>query len=296
MSRNLIAATDFSAPARHALERAALLARDTPGAKLTLAHAVGGSLLNNLRSLLQGDAESLEAQVLAQAQKTLDELAARLKSRFGGDADTALLRGPVLDTLLELAEARDAHLLVMGVRGSHFVRELLIGSTTERVLRRLRRPLLAVKQRAESPYRRILAPVDFSAHAAAAVDAAHSWFPDAEIALLHAFEAELESTLRLAGVDPDRINHYRIQARDAAHEEMQAFAAKLQVPPEKLTRHFAHGPATLRILEYEISLDADLVVMGKRGQSMIEELLLGGVTKHVLAYCNSDVFVGGHFA
>lgn len=295
MNRTVIAATDFSAPARHALERAALTVRDLPAARLTLAHAVSGGLLDGLRALLQGEAEGMAERVLAQTQQALDDAAASLKSRFGTAADTVVMQGPALDTLLALVEARQADLLVMGVRGSHFVRELLIGSTTERVLRRLRRPLLAVKQRPQAPYRRILAAVDFSAHAAAAIDAAHSWFPEAEITLLHAFEVELESTLRLAGVEPEKINHYRIQARDAAQAEMEAFAARLAVPPDKLSRHFVHGPATLRILEHEVALDADLIVMGKRGQSMMEELLLGSVTKHVLAYSSSDVFVGGHF-
>jgi nucleotide-binding universal stress UspA family protein len=41
-------------------------------------------------------------------------------------------------------------------------------------------------------------------------------------------------------------------------------------------------------------MDADLIVMGKRGQSMVEELLLGSVTKHVLAHSSSDVFIAGH--
>jgi nucleotide-binding universal stress UspA family protein len=34
--------------------------------------------------------------------------------------------------------------------------------------------------------------------------------------------------------------------------------------------------------------------MGKHGQSTLEDLLLGSVTKHVLAYCSSDVMVAGH--
>jgi nucleotide-binding universal stress UspA family protein len=194
----------------------------------------------------------------------------------------------------DLADACQADLLVMGARGAHFVRELLLGSTTERVLRKSRRPLLAVKQRPQAPYRRILAPVDFSMHAAVAINAAHAWLPDADIVLLHAFEVELESTFRLAGMNDDRIHEYRIQARTAAITEMDAFVAALDVPASRLTRLFVHGEATLRILENEQSLDADLIVMGKHGQSVMEELLLGSVTKHVLTHSSSDVLIAGH--
>lgn len=40
-------------------------------------------------------------------------------------------------------------------------------------------------------------------------------------------------------------------------------------------------------------MDADLIVMGKHGQSVMEELLLGSITKHVLTHSSSDVFIAG---
>ncbi|MDA8260484.1 MAG: universal stress protein, partial [Betaproteobacteria bacterium] len=240
-----------------------------------------------------GNAAALEAQLLAQAEKELSELATNLTAHHGCSIDTVLAQGSALTALSDLVETRQIDLLVMGVRGAHFVRELLLGSTTERVLRKSRRPLLAVKQRPHSPYRRILAPVDFSDHAAAAVNAAHGWLPDADFVLLHAFEVELESTFRLAGMDDNQIHEYRILARDAAQQAMEAFVGKLAVPANRLTRQFVHGAATLRILEHEQTMDADLIVMGKHGQSVMEELLLGSVTKHVLSHSSSDVFIAG---
>jgi len=293
MTPTLLAATDFSAPARHALERAALLAHAHPGARLTLAHVVSRSALDTLRRMLPGDAAALETQLLAQAEKNLAELATNLAAHPGCSIDTVLAQGSALTALIELAEARHIDLVVMGARGSHFMRELLLGSTTERVLRKSRRPLLAVKQRPQAPYRRILAPVDFSAHAAAAINAAHTWLPDADIVLLHAFEVERESTFQLAGMSDAQLHEYRIQAREAAQVAMEAFVGTLQVPAHRLTRQFAHGAATLRILEHEQTMDADLIVMGKHGQSVMEELLLGSVTKHVLTHSSSDVFIAG---
>jgi len=221
------------------------------------------------------------------------ELAANLAAHHPCTIDTVLAQGAALTALVELADTRQIDLMVMGVRGAHFVRELLIGSTTERVLRKSRRPLLAVKQRPQSPYRRILAPVDFSDHAAAAVNAAHVWLPDADIVLLHAFEVELESTFRLAGMDDNTIHAYRARARDEAQSAMDAFVGRLQVPASRLSRQFVHGAATLNILEQELMLDVDLVVMGKHGQSALDELLLGSVTQHVLTYSSNDVFIAG---
>jgi nucleotide-binding universal stress UspA family protein len=182
----------------------------------------------------------------------------------------------------------------MGVRGAHFVHEFLIGSTTERVLSKTQRPLLAVRQRAQGPYRRVLVPVDFSPHAAAAVTAAHDWLPHAEIVLLHAFDVEIESTLRFAGVAEEQIHEYRTRAREAAFDSMRQFVETLPIPASGLTRVSVHGAPALQILKHEQSLDIDLIAMGKHGQSVLEELLLGSVTKHVLAYSSSDVLIADH--
>jgi nucleotide-binding universal stress UspA family protein len=292
-AHTLLAATDFSAPARHALERAAQLAQMHPDARMALAHVVSVSALDKLRRLLPGEATAVEAELLAQAERNLAELATNLASRYKCHIDTELIQGSAPTALADLADARQAGLLVMGARGAHFVRELLLGSTTERVLRKSRRPLLAVKQRPQTPYRRILAAVDFSDHAAAAINAAHTWLPDADIVLLHAFEVELESTFRLAGLSDNKIHEYRIQARENAQAAMETFIGKLQVPTSRLSRQFVHGSATQCILEHEQMVDADLIVMGKRGQSVMEELLLGSVTKHVLAHSSSDVLIAG---
>jgi nucleotide-binding universal stress UspA family protein len=293
-SLSLLAATDFSAPARHALERAAQLATAHPGAQLTLAHVVSASMLARLRGVMRDEAPAMEARVAADTQQTLTDLATRLSTQYACPIDTRLAQGVALDAITDLADELQANLLIMGARGANFVREFLLGSTTERVLRRTRRPVLAVKHRPQGAYRRVLVPVDFSAHALAATQTAHRWLPDAEIILLHAYEVDIESTLRFAGISDEQIHEYRARAREDALDSMAQFVDQLSIPAGQLTRLVVHGAPILRILEHEQSLDVDLIAMGKHGQSTLEELLLGSVTKHVLSYCSSDVLVAGH--
>jgi nucleotide-binding universal stress UspA family protein len=59
-SPSLLAATDFSAPARHALERAAQLAATHPGAQLTLTHVVSASMLARLRGVMRDEAPAMD--------------------------------------------------------------------------------------------------------------------------------------------------------------------------------------------------------------------------------------------
>lgn len=289
---HLLAATDFSGPARHALERAAWLAGET-GAALTVLHVLNRSALDHLRGLLGSDGEAVSARIEARAEADLAALAVQLAERSRAQVATRLVRGRAVQEIPAALDSAAADLLVMGARGANFVREFLLGSTTERVLRKLRRPVLAVKQRPRDSYRRVLVPVDFSAHSVPAVRAAHAIAPEADITVLHAFEVDYESKLQFAGVAEEVIERYRLRAKQEALSALDALCAAVDVPAERLTREVAHGPANLRILEKEQELGADLVVIGKHGQSALEEMLLGSVTKHLLAYSDCDVLVTG---
>jgi nucleotide-binding universal stress UspA family protein len=47
----------------------------------------------------------------------------------------------------------------------------------------------------------------------------------------------------------------------------------------------------VQILEHERLQGSELIVIGKRGQNSLEDLLLGSVTKHILSQAQSDVLV-----
>jgi nucleotide-binding universal stress UspA family protein len=289
--RTILATTDLSGPARHAVERAAWLARERSGSHLTICHVFSLSALESIRRMVEPGAGDLERSLLAEAELSLGKLAHELEQRHGTAPATRLSVGRALDEIPAAAEELDADLLAMGARGAHFVRELLLGSTTERVLRRTRRPVLAVKQPPHEPYRRVLVPVDFSEYSVPALRLAQAVAPGAEITLLHAFEVELEGRMRFAGVTEDVIRHYLSRARQGATEGMQALLARLG--PGPFAPAVVHGPATTCILEAEQNTGADLIVMGKHGQSVMEELLIGSVTKHLLAHSACDVLVSG---
>ncbi len=290
--RRILAATDLSGPARHAVERAAWLAREQPGAQLTLCHVFNLPALEHFRRIMDGGSENVERSLLAGAEEDLAQIARETGESHGLAAPlTRLSVGRALDDIPAAARELDADLLVMGARGAHFVREFLLGSTTERVLRRVRCPVLAVKQRPHESYRRVLVPVDFSAYTAPAIRLARALGPDAEITLFHSFEVELEGKMQFAGVAEDTIRQYRARARQAAIDAMETLLASVAGGP--LAPMVVHGPASTGILEAEQNVGADLVVMGKHGQTLMEELLLGSVTKHVLAHSSCDVLVSG---
>jgi nucleotide-binding universal stress UspA family protein len=197
----------------------------------------------------------------------------------------------VLGVFVDHPDALDADLLVMGARGAGFMRELLVGSTTERVLRKTARPLLVVKQIAHEPYRRVLVPVDFSPRSLDALALARQVAPQAELVLLHAFEVPFEGKLRYAGVEEHALSSLRVSARREAVAQMNELVTRTGVDENRVRRIVVHGEATTQVLEQEQEQDCDLIVIGKRGHGLFGELLLGSVTKHILARSTADVLV-----
>lgn len=287
---SILVATDLSAPARHAVERAFRVAAET-GATLTLAHVVSQSALDALIRLFGNQAAAVERHLLDQARDDLAKLAADFGEVHGVSANIYLAAGVVLSEILDHADAVDAALLVLGARGENYLRPLLLGTTSERLLRRTLRPMLVVKQTSHEAYRRVLVPVDFSSWSLAALRLARALAPKAKLVLLHAFEAPFESKLQFAGVDENTIGLYRTSARQEALIQLQALVAAAGLKPEEVKLCVEHGDASRIILTQEQEQDCDLIVMGKHGQGVLEELLLGSVTKHVLSESAADVLI-----
>ncbi|MCK6409452.1 universal stress protein [Thauera sp.] len=288
--RTLVAPTDLSALARHAVARAALLAAELH-ARLSLQHVVNAGALDALRHLLDADTSGMQQKLLDGVRADLEALASDMQSRHRVSADVHLSVGGVLGEIVEHADALDADLLVMGARGAGFMRELLVGSTTERVLRKTARPLLVVKQIAHEPYRRVLVPVDFSPRSLDALALARQVAPQAELVLLHAFEVPFEGKLRYAGVEEHALSSLRVSARREAVAQMNELVTRTGVDENRVRRIVVHGEATTQVLEQEQEQDCDLIVIGKRGHGLFGELLLGSVTKHILARSTADVLV-----
>ena len=288
--RRILATTDLSAPARHAAERAALVSRET-AAQLDLLHVANLAPLERLRQLMGSSGAELETRVLDAARSKLVDLASLIHQRFGVVANPRVVAGALLAELAREADALAAGLLVCGAKGESVIRHFVLGTTALRVLSTTRCPVLVVKQPPHEPYRRLLVPVDFSPSSLRAIRHARSIAPGAELVLLHIFDVPFEGKLRYASVDDEVIHHYRIVAKQEATQKLQALRDQAGLPVVGTSLLVLHGDPTFRIIEQEQECDCDLIVVGKHGESVLEELLLGSVTKHVLAESQGDVLV-----
>ena len=290
-ARKILVATDLSAPARHAVERAFHLAA-VATSELCVLHVMELDALDSLREMLGGDVTAVRTALGEDARQRLEQLVGTPAICRGLAATTKIANGSPIATIAAEAEAQVADLIVLGARGESFLRHEFMGSTAVRLLRKTsRRPVLVVKQAPHEPYRSVLIPVDFSPASLQAIRYARQWAPKAGLVLLHAFELPYEGKLTYAGVDERDIRQYIADSSEIRKRRLHDLAAAAGLTSVDYSGLVIHGDPSQQIVLMEQEIDADLIVIGKHGLHVVEELLLGSVTKHVLAESQCDVMV-----
>lgn len=288
----ILAATDLSAPARHAVERAFRIAASC-GGELHILYAMELDVLDtSLREMLVGEVGEIKAALVGDARERLSQLAGDPANHHGIAPSARVIVGNPLTAIAAEADALDASLVVLGARGDSFLRHALLGSTAARLLRKsAQRPVLVVKQPPHEPYCSALIAVDFSPVSIGAIRIAKQLAPQADLTLLHAFELPYEGKLAFAGVDEQMIRQYVTTGSETRLKRLHDLAAAAGLAPTDYSARVLHGDPAQQIIAMEQEVDADLIVVGKHGSHIAEELLLGSVTKHVLAESQCDVLV-----
>ena len=142
----LLVPHDFSASANHATA----LARDEAqlhGARLVLLHVIDlPHQLGNAVVVPPETGAPINARDYAVAQATahLEDLCARL-GKDGATATSLVRVGNPDEEILRVADEQKADAIVMGTHGNAGIRHLIAGSTTERVLRAAKVPVISVR-------------------------------------------------------------------------------------------------------------------------------------------------------
>jgi len=281
--RNIVVPTDFSASARAAMARAAVLARPD-GAAIHLVHAI------SVPKLFVPYEVSVPGAVWEAVQQAAEERLEEARKNLEADG-IASVTGSVVDVsdvtkaIREAVDANHADLVVMGTQGQGKVRKAFFGSTAADAVRSIYCPVIVVKEPAKAAaeaIRRILVAVDSSADSDRAVDAATALAGrlDAAVDLVHAIEmprAFLPSVYASAlGVEIEQ------RMRDCGSELLEG--AKRQVADGGLvaTLHGRPGQPPEVIAEVAKEIGCQLIVMGTRGNTGVSRLLIGSVAERTL--------------
>jgi nucleotide-binding universal stress UspA family protein len=285
--KRVLCATDFSSDAVSALRRATMLAKEH-AAELNVLHVVSAASLEALR---QWGPEPLDCpeRLVAIVRHELEEIAAGTARQYGVRSEARIVVGEVTDSILSAAAAAD--LVVLGAHGMNPLRDALLGTTAERMVSRTVRPILIVRTPPHEAYRNVLVAVDLLPGSEEALAAALQLAGEAMITALHAYDVPFEGLLHRAGVSEAAIDKHRARAHGQAVDAIGGLSGKVSGDPLRFLAFVERGDAGARIVERQRTTGADLVVLLKRARSLAESLVLGSVTRHVLADVASDVLL-----
>jgi nucleotide-binding universal stress UspA family protein len=285
---------DFSEFSRHAVHHAVAMAR-WYGSSLTVLH-------------VSANLPTMDVPPVPLTEADRDRLTADIRSFVGetppGVPVTFLVRdaSDVRREILEQARVLRPDLLVIGSHGRSGFERLLLGSVTERIVRKAPCPVMVVPAHASDAdgaglihggRPRVLCAVDFSDASLAALEYAMSVAEeaDADLTLLHAIEVPPELRERIP-VPPD----FNVDQCHAAAEAACLQRLRELVPSS--VRTFCHvatavgeGAAHRQILRLAAEQTADLIVMGVHGRGAIDRLVFGSNTARVIRGATCPVLI-----
>jgi nucleotide-binding universal stress UspA family protein len=294
--RHVLCPTDYSEFAERALVHAAALARAL-GGDLTVAYVFPYPVP------LGGEVPYFTSELLGSVARAeqLDKLKefARPAAAAGVKVRSVLREGDPSREIARLAEELPADLVVMGTHGRGGFERLLLGSVTERLLRRAPCPVLTVchgqapSLQADNPLRRILCANDLGTTSGDVVAYAVSLTEacGARLTLLHVLEGpEFEPG------NPLRFSVPEVHALHRSLREDARMNLRLAVPDEIRLRTEVHdvvaeGRAHEEILRVAREEAPQLIVMGAHGRGALEHMLFGSTSHRVVREAPSPVLI-----
>jgi nucleotide-binding universal stress UspA family protein len=282
---------DFSEVSSHALDQASVLARHH-GARLTVLHVFLSVMpTTGLNALDTVTAQVIEPQDL---QELRDRVNAACRSAIaaGATVDIVIVGGAPVSTILEQATSSGVDLIVMGTHGTSGFQHLLLGSVTEKVLRKASCPVLTVPPRAHAgpvaSFGHVLCAVDFSDCSRQAVKAAATMVAGtpARVTLLHVMEWPWHEppVPGMEGVPPSQVQallEYRRYLESSAADGLKALAAS-SLPGREVATAVRFGKSYVELLDAAREGAADLIVLGVRGRSAVDLGFFGSTTNHIV--------------
>jgi nucleotide-binding universal stress UspA family protein len=212
--------------------------------------------------------------------------------RSGLDVNVVVDVGQPVPRILDQAAGLPADLIVMGTHGASGFEHLLLGSVTEKILRKAPCAVLTVPPRARAtstlPFRQLLCAVDFSAPSLTAVQVAFSLAREsgAALTLLHVVEWPWHeppppSFDELPPEPAAALAEYRRYVEASATNRLEALLPDEQQASRPRAR-VVHGKSHVEILRAAADGSADLIVMGVHGRNALDMLVFGSTTNHVV--------------
>lgn len=277
--KRILLATDLSGRGDRALDRATLLANRWD-AELTVVHALEGEGLDlpeyqGLPSWRQPRDPALlvEQQIREDIRGPLPRLRVVVEE------------GPAAKVILDAAAREKADLVIVGI-GRQRPMSVGVGKTIDELFRQAPVSVLVVKRRPNGPYAHVLVGTDFTPEAKRGLEVAGELFPDAAMALMHAYELPYRGMMLGTSFGRD--------FGEFETSTLRAFLGEAELSEERRERIFPlveHGPPEVMLSSYVMERGADLTVVGAYERSKLFHVVVVGKGPRIVESVPSDVLV-----
>lgn len=288
--KRILCPIDFSDHSIHALDHAVAFAK-WYGSSVTLMHVRPPAPVS-----YPAGPEMVATLLTPQERAALLDSMNRLQQEhcMGTPSIVEVIEGPPATELLTRADSMPADLVVMGTHGRSGFERLMLGSITEKVLRRAACPVLTVPAAvapAKTPavlLKNIVCAVDFSDCSMHALTYALSIAKesDANLTVMHVLEVPPDLPPEDAG-GPFSFREYVDSAQQARMVRLNKAIPDDARTYCKVDTLVTIGKAYREILRVADERHAGLLVVGIHGRGAIDRLLFGSTTQHLvrLATC-----------
>ncbi len=295
--RTLLVGIDFSEPSDNALREAARIAR-WDGADMVILNVLDEEVLKRARCEVDIPHEQMVAGAEKQMRKHISEVI--------GSADESVrcefIVGHPFQELMTMADTVEADLIVLGSHGIVEDDPHRLGSLATRCIRKAKTNVLIVRDRQDTPFRKVCACIDFSDPSRHAATAALHIAQQDEAALdfLHVHQpigGMVAGTGFFVGGIPVYSPENDAAILAAEKTKLEATATELAAGYPHETHVYIHTSLRAGMVEYLEKSDPDLVVLSARGHTAIHDLLIGSTAEKIIhgADCSTLVVRPGGF-
>lgn len=238
--------------------------------------------------------------LLAALDQTSQSIAKRAKRRLWSRwpaAEASVADGNPVEGILAEAKKLRADVIVLGWRGFGALKRLLTGSVSRGVARRSTCAVLIVRRAVREPRHLVLA-LDGSQHAERALKflLGLDLLPGSHISVFRAVETMraptgglVPATMRAEVIAS--VKHTNAQRRAAALRDLERASKALTAKGWSVQQVVTEGAPLRDLLATVNRVGADLLVVGARGTTGLQYLLLGSVAEGALNQCPVPVLV-----
>lgn len=214
---------------------------------------------------------------LAEARKLAESEKALIK--------TVCEEGEIFQRIVDVAEADNCDLIVMGRRGMHPVGRAFVGSVAARVIGYSSKDILVVPEKVAVEWKNIVFATDGSKYSNAAAEKA--------IAFARSYGGELK-VISIVDVPTE----YYAEAPKAVEDltrKAKGFVEDVKKKAEaygiKASTFTGEGETYQVITDFAEKENADVIILGSHGRTGIRRLLMGSVTEKVIGYAPCPVLI-----